>query len=38
MRINPEYSIEHRRRILPFNKLEDLYHGLHGQRKANLVS
>ena len=37
LRINPDYSLEHRQRILPFKNPEDFEHILDGLRKAGLV-
>jgi adenylate cyclase len=36
LRINPEYSIEHRRRILPYKNPEDFERVVVGLRKAGL--
>jgi TolB-like protein/Tfp pilus assembly protein PilF len=37
LRINPEYSLEHRRKILPYKNPEDLEQIVKGLRKADLV-
>jgi adenylate cyclase len=37
LRINPDYSLEHRRRILPFKNPVDFEHILDGLRKAGLA-
>jgi len=37
LRINPSYSLEHRRRILPYRNPADFEHLLDGLRKAGLV-
>ncbi|GMQ77227.1 MAG: hypothetical protein BMS9Abin01_2550 [Gammaproteobacteria bacterium] len=37
LRINPEYSLEHRRKILPYENLADFEHLLNGLRKAGLA-
>jgi TolB-like protein/Tfp pilus assembly protein PilF len=36
-RINPKYSLEHRRRILPYKNPEDFEHILEGLRKAGIA-
>ena len=37
LRINPSYSLEHRRRILPYRNPADFEHVLNGLRKAGLM-
>ncbi len=37
LRINPDYSLEHRRKILPYKNPADFEHILDGLRKAGLV-
>ncbi len=37
LRINPEYSLEHRRKILPYENPADFEHLLDGLRKAGLA-
>jgi TolB-like protein/Tfp pilus assembly protein PilF len=37
LRINPEYSLKHRRKILPYRNSSDFDHLLQGLRKAGLV-
>jgi tetratricopeptide (TPR) repeat protein len=37
MQINPDYSLEHRRRILPYKNSGDFEHLIDGLRKAGLV-
>jgi class 3 adenylate cyclase len=36
LRINPKYSLDHRKRILPYRDPHDLDHLIEGLRKANL--
>jgi len=37
LRINPNYSLEHRRRILPYKDPADFEHLVDGLRKAGLA-
>ena len=37
LRINPDYSLAHRRKTLPYKKPADFEHLLDGLRKAGLV-
>ena len=37
LRINPDYSLEHRRRVLPYKDPDEVEHLVHGLRKAGIV-
>jgi tetratricopeptide (TPR) repeat protein len=37
LRLNPDYSIEHRRRILPYKHPADFEHMVEGLRKAGIA-
>ena len=37
MRINPDFSIERRRRVLPFKNPADFEHRVEGMRKVGLA-
>ena len=38
LRINPDYSLEHRRRVLPYKDPDEVEHLIYGLRKAGLVT
>jgi adenylate cyclase len=37
LRINPHYSLEHRRQVLPYKDASEIEHFIAGLRKASLV-